>query len=122
MAEGRPLTKVRDQNEKVEAARGKPEIFAEFRKANARKFRGFKAPESNIQCIEAAANLLTVEELDPFGKIPEFKYCAVRISRAVASIGRMRSAVPWAISVGLPLARTAATSAVKSSIHVGTTA
>jgi formate dehydrogenase major subunit len=30
---------------------------------------------------EAAANLLTNEALDPYGKIPEFKYCAVRISR-----------------------------------------
>jgi formate dehydrogenase major subunit len=29
---------------------------------------------------EAAANLLTNAALDPFGKIPEFKYCAVRIS------------------------------------------
>jgi len=29
---------------------------------------------------EAAANLLTNEALDPFGKIPEFKYCAVKIS------------------------------------------
>ena len=57
VAEGRKLTRIRDQNEKVEAARGKPEIFADFRKANARKFRGFKAPESNIQCIEAAVNL-----------------------------------------------------------------
>jgi formate dehydrogenase major subunit len=28
---------------------------------------------------EAAANVLTIDELDPFGKIPEFKYCAVRI-------------------------------------------
>jgi formate dehydrogenase major subunit len=28
---------------------------------------------------EAAANLLTNPVLDPFGKIPEFKYCAVRI-------------------------------------------
>ena len=57
VAEGRKLTRIRDQNDKVEAARGKPEIFADFRKANARKFRGFKAPESNIQCIEAAVNL-----------------------------------------------------------------
>jgi len=54
--EGRPLTKVRDSNGKVEAARGHPEIFAEFRKANARKFRGFLAPEYNIQCVEAAVN------------------------------------------------------------------
>ena len=28
---------------------------------------------------EAAANLLTNEALDPYGKIPEFKYCAVRL-------------------------------------------
>jgi formate dehydrogenase major subunit len=28
---------------------------------------------------EAAANLLTNPELDPFGKIPEFKFCAARI-------------------------------------------
>ena len=29
---------------------------------------------------EAAANLLTNSALDPVGKIPEFKYCAVRLS------------------------------------------
>jgi formate dehydrogenase major subunit len=29
---------------------------------------------------EAAANVLTNAALDPFGKIPEFKYCAVRVS------------------------------------------
>jgi formate dehydrogenase major subunit len=28
---------------------------------------------------EAAANLLTNPALDPFGKIPEFKYCAVQV-------------------------------------------
>jgi 3-hydroxyacyl-CoA dehydrogenase len=56
-AEGKPLVKVRDNNTKTDAAKGHPEIFAEFRKANARKFRGFKAPEANIQCIEAAVNL-----------------------------------------------------------------
>jgi formate dehydrogenase major subunit len=28
---------------------------------------------------EAAANVLTLDELDPFGKIPEYKFCAVRI-------------------------------------------
>jgi formate dehydrogenase major subunit len=31
---------------------------------------------------EAAANVLTIDALDPFGKIPEFKFCAVRIERA----------------------------------------
>ena len=30
--------------------------------------------------VEAAANLLTNAALDPFGKIPEFKYCAVAIT------------------------------------------
>jgi formate dehydrogenase major subunit len=31
---------------------------------------------------EAAANVLTIDELDPYGKIPEFKFCAVRIAPA----------------------------------------
>ena len=31
---------------------------------------------------EAAANLLTNPQLDPMGKIPEFKYCAARVERA----------------------------------------
>jgi formate dehydrogenase major subunit len=31
---------------------------------------------------EAAANLLTNSALDPFGKIPEFKFCAVRVEAA----------------------------------------
>ena len=56
VAENKPLKKVRENNEKVEAARGHPEIFAEFRKKNARKFRGFLAPEYNIRCIEAAVD------------------------------------------------------------------
>jgi formate dehydrogenase major subunit len=30
---------------------------------------------------EAAANMLTNPALDPFGKIPEFKYCAIRVTR-----------------------------------------
>jgi formate dehydrogenase major subunit len=29
--------------------------------------------------VEAAANLLTNPALDPFGKIPEFKYCAAKL-------------------------------------------
>jgi len=31
---------------------------------------------------EAAANVLTIDAVDPFGKIPEFKFCAVRVERA----------------------------------------
>jgi len=39
---------------------------------------------------EAAANLITNAALDPFGKIPEFKYCAVRLAKggqAAAVVG-----------------------------------
>ncbi|MEI7467426.1 MAG: molybdopterin-dependent oxidoreductase [Chloroflexota bacterium] len=31
--------------------------------------------------VEAAANLITNEAIDPFGKIPEFKFCAVKVRR-----------------------------------------
>jgi formate dehydrogenase major subunit len=34
---------------------------------------------------EAAANVLTTDALDPYGKIPEFKFCAVRVEQAVPS-------------------------------------
>jgi formate dehydrogenase major subunit len=33
---------------------------------------------------EAAANILTNPALDPYGKIPEFKYCAARVEKAAA--------------------------------------
>jgi formate dehydrogenase major subunit len=32
--------------------------------------------------VEAAANILTNPALDPYGKIPEFKFCAARVARA----------------------------------------
>ena len=57
IAENQPLQRVRDRGDKIAAARGKPEIFAEFRKKNARAFRGFKAPENIIKAIEAAVEL-----------------------------------------------------------------
>jgi len=56
ISEKRPLKKVRDINEKVEAAKGNDEIFKNFRKSIERRTRGFLAPEYNIQCIEAAVN------------------------------------------------------------------
>ncbi|WP_434783327.1 3-hydroxyacyl-CoA dehydrogenase NAD-binding domain-containing protein [Gimibacter soli] len=57
VAEGKPLRRIRDMDEKLAEARANPGLFDEFRKANARKFRGFEAPEANIKCIEAAVNL-----------------------------------------------------------------
>jgi 3-hydroxyacyl-CoA dehydrogenase len=58
VSEGRPLKKVRDDNSKLggDAASLAP-MFADFRKANARAFKGFEAPEANIKCIEAAVAL-----------------------------------------------------------------
>ncbi len=50
LAENRPLKKVRDLPVHAE-----PGVFENFRQTNARKFRGFDAPEYNIRCIEAAA-------------------------------------------------------------------
>ena len=57
VAEGRPLKKIRDLDEKIAAVRGKLEVFEKFRKSIARRTRGFEAPEANIQCVEAAVNL-----------------------------------------------------------------
>ncbi len=59
---------------KVESRRGKVE-------GRARADTGMQ-PGSIFMAFcynEAAANLLTTEALDPYGKIPEFKYCAVRV-------------------------------------------
>ena len=50
----RPLPKSSERDDKLQEARANPAIFDEFRKANARKFRGFEAPEANIKAVEAA--------------------------------------------------------------------
>jgi 3-hydroxyacyl-CoA dehydrogenase len=52
-----PLRKIRDMNDKIEAARGKPEIFDQIRRDNARKFRGFEAWEAAIAAVKAAVDL-----------------------------------------------------------------
>ena len=57
LAEKRPLKKIRDLTDKIAPAKGKPEIFAEFRKSVARQTRGFRAPENCIRAVEAAVNL-----------------------------------------------------------------
>jgi 3-hydroxyacyl-CoA dehydrogenase len=56
-AEKKPVKRVRDLTDKIEAARKTPEVFANFRKANARKLRNMKAPENIIKCVEAAISL-----------------------------------------------------------------
>jgi 3-hydroxyacyl-CoA dehydrogenase len=51
----RPLPKSSERQDKIAGA--DPGVFDEFRKANARRFRGFEAPEKNIQAVEAAVRL-----------------------------------------------------------------
>jgi 3-hydroxyacyl-CoA dehydrogenase len=55
--EKRPLRKIRDLDDKLAAVRGKPEIFANFRKSVARQTRGFRAPENIIRAVEAAVSV-----------------------------------------------------------------
>ncbi|MEE2778846.1 MAG: 3-hydroxyacyl-CoA dehydrogenase NAD-binding domain-containing protein [Acidobacteriota bacterium] len=63
ISSGAPLKRVRDDDSKVAPARGKPEIFAEFRRKVARRTRGFLAPEKCIRAIEAAVELPVDEGL-----------------------------------------------------------
>ena len=39
----------------------------------------------STQFAEAAANMLTNPQLDPYGKIPEFKFCAAKVELAKAA-------------------------------------
>jgi formate dehydrogenase major subunit len=63
----------------VESRRGRISLYA---RADAGTPRGAVFIPFAFQ--EAAANLLTNPALDPFGKIPEFKYCAVRVTKGGA--------------------------------------
>jgi formate dehydrogenase major subunit len=36
-----------------------------------------------FHCKEAAVNLLTIDALNPYGMIPEFTFCAVRVEKCV---------------------------------------
>jgi len=57
VAEGRPLVKISDRDDKLQEAKDNPAIFDEFRKSIARKTRGFEAPENCIKAVEASVNL-----------------------------------------------------------------
>ena len=48
----RPIPKTSERQDKLAGV--DPAVFADFRKEHARKFKGFEAPEKNIQAIEAA--------------------------------------------------------------------
>jgi len=73
--------------EKLGVAAGE-EIVARSRRG---EIRAYARPDGALKkgevfipfCYhEAAANLLTNEALDPFGKIPEFKFCAIKLEAA----------------------------------------
>jgi len=49
VASARPLPRASEKDAKAE-----PGVFDAFRKTNARRFRGFDAPEANIACVEKA--------------------------------------------------------------------
>src|SRR4051812_32924210 len=57
---GAPLAKISDRPVEPMSA----DEFAAFRAANAKKFRGFKAPEAIIQTVEAAVSLPFAEGMD----------------------------------------------------------
>ena len=66
----------------VESRRGKIALYA---RADEGTPRG--AVFIPFAFYEAAANMLTNPKLDPIGKIPEFKYCAVRVTKGGAVPG-----------------------------------
>src|SRR5580658_10923356 len=49
-----PLRRIRDLNDKIEAARGKPEIFDKVRREYARRYRGFEAWQAAMRAVQAA--------------------------------------------------------------------
>jgi 3-hydroxyacyl-CoA dehydrogenase len=57
LAENRPLRLVRDRDEKIAAARSKPELFENYRKTLRQRSRGFEAPVANLECVQDAVNL-----------------------------------------------------------------
>src|SRR5262245_651685 len=57
VAEKKPIKRVRDLTDKIEAARKNPDLIANFKKANARKLRNMNAPQNIIKCVEAAIAL-----------------------------------------------------------------
>jgi 3-hydroxyacyl-CoA dehydrogenase len=56
-------------DDRIAEARGKPEIFVDFRKKMARRARGFEAPFACVDSIEAAVNLPFAEGLATERKI-----------------------------------------------------
>jgi len=56
LAEKRPMRRVSAMTEKIDEARNKPEIFADYRKQLAKTARGFEAPEACVKAVETAVH------------------------------------------------------------------
>ncbi|MCP4490340.1 MAG: formate dehydrogenase subunit alpha [Gammaproteobacteria bacterium] len=83
-----PVVYVNPQDLKALGIAAGCEIIARSRRG---ELRAYARPDAALKrgevfipfCYhEAAANLLTNEALDPFGKIPEFKFCAIKLGAA----------------------------------------
>ena len=62
-ADGTPLRRASRLTEHLEAARGRPEIFDDFRKKMAKRARGFDAPYACVDCVETALTMPYAEAL-----------------------------------------------------------
>jgi formate dehydrogenase major subunit len=83
-----PVVYVNQQDLEAMGVAAGAEIVAKSRRG---ELRAYARPDAALKkgevfipfCYhEAAANLLTNEALDPFGKIPEFKFCAIKLEAA----------------------------------------
>ena len=62
-ADRTPLRRASELEEHLEAARGRPEIFDDFRKKMAKRARGFDAPYACVDCVEKALTMPYAEAL-----------------------------------------------------------
>ena len=62
-AEGAPLRRASRLTEHLDAARGRPEIFDDFRKQMAKRARGFEAPYACVDCVETTLTMPYAEAL-----------------------------------------------------------
>ncbi len=62
-ADGAPLRRASKLTEHLEAARGRPEIFDDFRKKMAKRARGFDAPYACVDCVETTLTMPYAEAL-----------------------------------------------------------
>ena len=62
-ADGAPLRRASKLTEHLDAARGRPEIFDDFRKKMAKRARGFDAPYACVDCVETTLTMPYAEAL-----------------------------------------------------------